>query len=175
MERKGVILDRDGTLINHVHYLYRVDQVKLTNHIKDLLLEMINKGFLFFLQTNQSGVERGLYKKENVQNCNKKMIELIGVKNLFKEVCISYKIDPVTCPNRKPNANFGLNLIQKYQIEKKNLYFIGDDNVDMLTAKNIGCHAIHVNSGKTKKESINFKNVLFMDDVRSALSYLNNL
>ena len=50
------------------------------------------------------------------------MIDLIGVKDLFKEVCISYKIDPVMCPNRKLNANVGLNLIQNYQ--NKNKIFI---------------------------------------------------
>ena len=173
MNNKGIIFDRDGTLIEHIHYLGDPKKVRLISPIKEILTKMKKKGFLFFLQTNQSGVERGFYSKKDVSDCNLRMIELINLENFFTEICISYEVNPDLCLKRKPNPNFGLSLLKKYKISKRDLYFIGDNNVDIDTALNINCNAIHVNSGKVKKESIKNNKVLFFDNVKLALTHIN--
>tara|TARA_Y100000813_G_C24068605_1_gene307612 strand:- start:191 stop:724 length:534 start_codon:yes stop_codon:yes gene_type:complete len=175
MFNKGVIFDRDGTLIEHIDYLGNSKKVKIVKPIKKILKKMKLNGFYFFIQTNQSGVERGFYTKNDVYNCNDRMIFLLDAQNIFDDICISYKIDPNNCRNRKPNPDFGLHVMNKYKIRKENLYFIGDNNVDIETAINIGCNPIHVNSGKVKKNDIIYDKVIFLNDVEKALQYIMKL
>ena len=59
----AVFLDRDGTLIDDVGYLDRLDQVVLYPWTADALRLLRRAGFALVVITNQSGVARGLYSE----------------------------------------------------------------------------------------------------------------
>ncbi len=52
-------LDRDGVLIEDVHYLSRPDQIRLLPGVPQALRDLQALGFLLAVVTNQSGVARG--------------------------------------------------------------------------------------------------------------------
>lgn len=176
---KHIIFDRDGTLIKHVHYLHDKNLVELFPDVKSSLKKLIKLKYNIYLHTNQSGVGRGIYSKEQVVECNKRMIQLIGLgDDIFKKTCIAYDYPPFENSYRKPSPKFGKEIISKFQATKTNLYYIGDAISDLETAKNIGCKAIGVNTGvdnlKTelkKREDLNFP---FFESLESAINKITN-
>ena len=59
-----VVLDRDGTLIRHVPYLSRPEQVEVLPGVVAGLTELRKAGCKLFLHTNQSGIGRGYFSLE---------------------------------------------------------------------------------------------------------------
>ena len=70
---RAVFLDRDGTLIKDAHYLKDPAKVKTIDGVGDALVRMKAAGYLVFMHTNQSGIERGYYDREDVHACNLKI------------------------------------------------------------------------------------------------------
>ena len=109
---------------------------------------MIERNVEIYLHTNQSGVGRGYFKMNDVLNCNNKMIELINLRdNIFKAICIAPDYPPEEKTYRKPSSLFAFELINKYNLDRDSIIYVGDSISDLKTAKNIGCNAYGVMSG----------------------------
>ena len=67
----AVFLDRDGTLIDDVGYLDRLDQVALYPWTADALRLLRRAGFALVVITNQSGVARGFFSEAVVEECHR--------------------------------------------------------------------------------------------------------
>jgi D-glycero-D-manno-heptose 1,7-bisphosphate phosphatase len=148
MKITHIILDRDGTLIKYIPYLFEDEKVELINGTAEALKLLIEKKINLYLHTNQSGVGRGFFKMEHVTDCNKRMIELIGLgEGVFQETCIATDFPPSTITFRKPSNLFASQLIEKNKIKKESIIYIGDSISDLKTAKNAGCNAYGVMSG----------------------------
>jgi D-glycero-D-manno-heptose 1,7-bisphosphate phosphatase len=65
--RKAAFLDRDGTLIDDVGYLSRVNQVRFLPGAVEAVRILNEAGFFVALVTNQSGVARGYFSEETVE------------------------------------------------------------------------------------------------------------
>lgn len=68
--RAGVFLDRDGTLIEDVGYLERLDQLALYPWTADAVRLLNRAGFAAVVITNQSGVGRGIYPESFVHEAH---------------------------------------------------------------------------------------------------------
>ena len=58
---ENVIFDRDGTLIEHIHYCGNPDYVNLNIDVIDFVSVLEQKGINMYLLSNQSGIQRGLF------------------------------------------------------------------------------------------------------------------
>ena len=58
--RRAVFFDRDGTLMEEVHYCSDPALVRVFPGVPDALRHLKAAGFLVFVVTNQSGIGRGL-------------------------------------------------------------------------------------------------------------------
>lgn len=144
---KYIIFDRDGTLIKHFHYLKDASKVELLPTVKESLKILKDKGHKLFLHTNQSGVSRNFFNFNDVILCNNRMIELLGFgSSIFESICIATDLE-TNNTYRKPSTKFGLELIRKYNIESKQITYIGDSISDLQTAKNLKANGIGVNTG----------------------------
>lgn len=63
---KALVLDRDGTLIEHVPYLHKPEDVRLLPGVREGLAAARAGGLTLFLHTNQSGVGRGKIGRAHV-------------------------------------------------------------------------------------------------------------
>ena len=63
----AVFLDRDGTLIEEVGYLDRVDRIEWLPYGIDAVRLLNQAGYAVVIVTNQAGVARGLYGEADVQ------------------------------------------------------------------------------------------------------------
>ena len=67
--------------------------------------------------------------------------------DLFDEICMCPEAPNGVAEYRKPSPRFGRELINKYKCERNDIFYIGDNLSDLLTAKNIGCRGVGVNTG----------------------------
>ena len=87
LPRPALFLDRDGTLIEDLHYLSDPNKVRLLPGVRKCLAALKKDGWLFFLFSNQSGIRRGFCTLEQVNACNQRMLELIGLgQDLFTKI-----------------------------------------------------------------------------------------
>ena len=138
---------------------------------------MIERNVEIYLHTNQSGVGRGYFKMNDVLNCNNKMIELINLRdNIFKAICIAPDYPPEEKTYRKPSSLFAFELINKYNLDRDSIIYIGDSISDLKTAKNIGCNAYGVMSGgydlKTLTKSETDLNYKIFPNLLDIVNYL---
>ena len=155
MKIKYVILDRDGTLIKYIPYLFEKEKVELITGAIEAISLLIKKNIKIYLHTNQSGVGRGYFGISDVVDCNNKMIELIGLgQNIFQEICVAPDFPPSKVSYRKPSSLFANELIKKYDLDKKSIVYIGDSISDLKTARNTGCDAYGVMSGGYDLETL---------------------
>lgn len=145
---KLIVFDRDGTLIRHVPYLCDPAQVELLPGVREGLSQLKLAGHKLFLHTNQSGVGRGYFPIEAAIRCNEELIRKLDFDtNVFEEICISPESPQQVMAYRKPSPRFGCELLARYRLAPADMWYIGDNLTDLLTASNIGCQGVGVNTG----------------------------
>lgn len=150
-----VILDRDGTLIRHIPYLCDPSQVQLLPGVAEGLQRLKRHGCMIYLHTNQSGVGRGYFSMDEVVACNERMIALLPHDaRAFTEICIAPENPENASVFRKPSAAFGKALMARYGFRVHEVCYVGDALTDLLTAQNLGCFGIGVNTGENNLREI---------------------
>lgn len=150
---KTIILDRDG-VINHD----RDDFVKSPDEwlpIKGSLeaIARLNKaGYRVVIATNQSGIGRGLFDLNTLEKIHKKMNQLLAEKGgELAGIYFCPHIPDDHCDCRKPKAGLFKQAQEKFSIDFKQAYAIGDSLRDILAAQAAGCEAFLVKTGKGER------------------------
>ena len=142
-DKFALFLDRDGTLIKDCDYLSNPDKVELLPGVKETLKQLKQKGWLFFLFTNQSGVGRGYFTMKEVNACNARMLELLEAdETFFSRICISTGTPDDPDDYRKPSPKFIFECMKDYHLNPHNCWMVGDKHSDVLAGKNAGIHTI---------------------------------
>lgn len=143
-----VVLDRDGTLIRHIPYLCDPAQVEVLPTVVAGLARLVESRHKLFLHTNQSGVGRGYFSLADAIACNDAMLEKIGLgSDLFEDMCVCPEAPDQDINYRKPSSKYGFEILEKYGKSTQDICYVGDNVTDLLTAKNIGCVGVGVNTG----------------------------
>ncbi len=170
MKRGALFFDRDGTLIEHVHYLRDPAQVRLLPGVSELLAAARDAGYLLFVLTNQSGVGRGYFTLAEAEACNVRMVELIGLgPDVFTEICIAPERPDEPSRYRKPKPDFLLEKIREHELDPEHCVMLGDMPTDWETAANAGIAAVAVRSATSKPKVIAQQEALglpFVSDLR---------
>ncbi len=145
---KAIVFDRDGTLIEHIHYLSNPENVSLLPGVKEGLKKLQMLNCYFFLHTNQSGVGRKFFDINQVHLCNNKMLELLGLgEQVFEKICIATETPEDPILYRKPSPRFAKEIMSIYGFKPFELCFVGDRSSDLEVALELGSMAIGVNTG----------------------------
>ena len=179
-------LDRDGTIIRHVHYLNKIEQVKFYKNLRKSI-ELLKQFGKVFIITNQSAVARGLLSEKDLLKINKYILNFINKTNHLVDkiffcphhIDASVKIYKKDCHHRKPGTGFLEKIYSKNKFDKKKSWFIGDTYVDVKTANNFDINSVLLRTGKSlKKNEFNAKpnfisNNLY-DASKKIINYLND-
>ncbi len=158
--RPGVILDRDGTLIDvvrdeetgSVSVAFHPKQLRLLPGVIDGLGLLAAAGYGFAIATNQPGPAKGQISVDAVERTNRALLELLaehGIVIAALEVCLHHPsggpggdsrwVGECTC--RKPKPGLLLNCIARARFDVARTWMIGDSASDCQAAHAAGVRA----------------------------------
>ncbi len=168
MMKPAIFLDRDGTLIEEVNYLSRVEDLRLFPSTVEAVKALKSSGFLVIVVTNQSGIGRGIFDERAMHDIHDQIqIELDGVIDQFY-FCPHLPCDGCAC--RKP----GLGMIQAaqadFEIDLTRSWIVGDKKIDVETGQLAGLRTALVLTGYGihHKDSLEVLPDIVADDLDAA-------
>ena len=179
----AVFFDRDGVIIEDLHYINNPEDVKLCPNAKTLIRYFFNKKFLVVIITNQSGISKNILTWEDYKKVTNKLIKLLGEPNPIKAIYANSYLSIKPNTNwRKPNPNMILNAAKKLRIDLNKSILIGDRKTDIIAGARAGIpNLFHVKTGHGKEEknlienNLNKKNEIIEGVNKSKVFFINNL
>lgn len=135
----ALLLDRDGTLIEDMHYLSNPADVRILPGVAESLGCLARRNMRFFLVSNQSGIGRGLFSQAAAEACNRRVAELLapfGVVLTDMLFCPHAPEDKCAC--RKPAIGMWRTLRERHNLVPESCIMVGDKEEDILFAANAG-------------------------------------
>lgn len=152
----AIFLDRDGTINKHIEYLHEPEKFELLPGVIEGLLALQKAGFRLVIVTNQAGIGLGYFTKEDLYAVNKEMLKQLSKHGLkIDKIYFSpySKADDSIC--RKPNTWMIDRAVQELNIDLKASFVVGDQSSDIQLARNAGCRAVLVKTGRAGKDGLN--------------------
>ncbi len=153
MKKSYVILDRDGVInYDSAHYIKSPEEWQPIPGSLEAIAKLNRGGFCVLIATNQSGVARGFYDHDVLKKIHEKLTaELESLGGSIEEIfyCPHHPEDNCNC--RKPKPGMLQKIQAKYQLDFKDVFYIGDSIVDMQVAITMNCKPILVLTGNGKK------------------------
>lgn len=151
-ERRAVFFDRDGTLIDDVHYIARPELVRLRPGAARAVARVNAAGWAAVVVTNQSGIARGLLTEEDYARVQARTDALLAADGA--RIDASYHcphLPEVTgpCDCRKPGVLLYQRAAADLGLAPDRSAFIGDRLRDVVPARTLGGLGILVASRST--------------------------
>lgn len=156
--KAAVFLDRDGTIIQDRGHLSSVLDVIFINGSIEAL-KKLQRHFLLFMVTNQSGIAKGIIDHDDVKTVNDHMVKLLadeGIKIKKIYVCPHHSTDNCQCI--KPKRYFLDDAIKNFKIDISRSFSIGDHPCDVKLAENAGGTGVYVLTGHGSKHRNEIEN-----------------
>lgn len=155
--RPALFLDRDGVIVEEVHYLHKIKDVVLIDGAAQLIAKANRNNIPVVIVTNQSGLAREMFTWQEFNQVQERMLSLLHQKS-------GAFIDAVyACPYhksgisvyhhpaheaRKPNPGMILRALKSLPIDASQSWIIGDKASDLGAGKNAGLlGGLHVLTG----------------------------
>jgi D-glycero-D-manno-heptose 1,7-bisphosphate phosphatase len=143
---RAVFFDRDGTLMEEVHYCGEPAQVKVYPGVPDALRKLKVAGFCTFVVTNQSGIGRGLITESQYRAVEAEFLRQIG-DGLLDASYFCPDAPGVPSTRRKPEPGMLLEAAAGFAIDLAGSYLIGDKSADIECGRRAGVSTILVRTG----------------------------
>ena len=147
--RPAAFIDRDGTLVEEVNYLSRVEDLRVFPFTAEALRLLREAGFLIVVVTNQSGIGRSIYSESDMKSIHDAMQEeLEGAIDAFY---FCPHLPDAGCRCRKPMLGMIEDAIADLNIDLNGSWMIGDKKIDVETGLNAGISSAMVMTGYGQK------------------------
>jgi D-glycero-D-manno-heptose 1,7-bisphosphate phosphatase len=139
-----VFLDRDGVLNQERgDYTYRVEDFRIPDGVSESLLKLKNAGFRLVVITNQSGIYKHIFTREEMQACHDYLNSRTG--QLIDDIYYCpYPSAFTESLSRKPGTLLFERAIAKYKIDPSSSWMIGDSPRDIIPASQLGMKTIFI-------------------------------
>lgn len=131
MKKPAVFLDRDGTLIEEVNYLSRVEDLRLFPYTVESVKLLKDNGFLVIVVTNQSGIGRGIYSEADMHGIH------AAIQAELDDAIDGFYFCPhlpdAGCKCRKPGLGMIESAMSDFDIDMENSWMVGDKTLDVET------------------------------------------
>ena len=162
-KRPAIFIDRDGTLVEEVDLLHRVEDLELLSFSASAIKKINNSAYLSFLITNQPVVARNLCDTSVIAQIHNKLETLLGREGAYLNDIYfcphhpsgypcenpDFKID---CNCRKPKTGMISKAVKEYNVDVESSWVIGDRTTDIQTGKNAGMKTILVRTGNAGQD-----------------------
>ena len=156
-----VFLDRDGVINKfpgHGNYVTHLRDFYFLPGALKAIKQLTTAGCAIFVVSNQAGVGRGLFPKENLKEITDHMLTQVqktggDIQKVFYCIHPSEK----NCDCRKPRIGSlkkAFRLVRQKTPAPLEGYFVGDAKMDIEAGRTAGCTTILVLSGKETRRTI---------------------
>ena len=166
---KVIFLDRDGVINQEVGYLHKSKDFKFIDGIFEACKYFQSLEYKVVIVTNQSGIARGYYQEEDFHLLTKWMLtQFHNIDIDILDVFFCPHSPKSTCKCRKPKPGMLLEARDKYDINMKDSWMIGDKEVDIEAAIAAGVNnTILVKSGH-RVDELSTKAKFILDSIRES-------
>lgn len=141
---KAIFLDRDGVINDNTRkHVNKPEDLIIYPGVGEALRKAEQNGFDLFVVTNQGGIELGHLTHEKLEKIHDKMLQDLEPFCHIREVayCPDFK-KPSEC--RKPKPGMILELAEKYDIDLKESWMVGDLETDVQAGVSAGCRTAKI-------------------------------
>ncbi|TNE74384.1 HAD-IIIA family hydrolase [bacterium] len=151
---KAFFLDRDGTLNEDYDFVHLKEEWTWCKGAIDAIKWMNQNKYKVIVVTNQSGIARGRFSLEQVQELHRFVdADLKKHDAWIDDWCIAWwhpkfhgDLDPALLDYRKPGTRFFTEMIHKYNLDPAFCFMAGDKPSDLKPALSLGMKAFYIKS-----------------------------
>lgn len=132
--QKTIFIDRDGTLIEDVGYLSRVEDMRVFPFTAEAIRLLKDNGFLVVVITNQSGIGRKIYDEAAMHAIHGRL--QADLDHMLDGFYFCPHLPGGGCACRKPNPGMLDAACRDLEIDMDGSWMIGDKAIDVRTGKN---------------------------------------
>jgi D-glycero-D-manno-heptose 1,7-bisphosphate phosphatase len=144
--RPGLILDRDGVLVDFVDYLHQADRTRLAEGSADLISRMKAAGVAVGVVTNQAGIARSLYQWSHYFAVEEEIDRQLSAAGAALDGIVACPFHPDFTQGwcdqhsywRKPGPGMIELLLDRLKIDRRRCWLIGDHISDIKAANAAG-------------------------------------
>lgn len=143
--KSAVFFDRDGTLMDEVHYCNAPEAVKALPGAALALRKLCEQGFARVIITNQSGIGRGLISEAQYH-----AVQAALLAQLEGEIDATYfcaELPEGASHRRKPAPGMVEEACLEMGLKTEGSWFVGDKEVDLRCGRAAGLKTILVRTG----------------------------
>jgi D-glycero-D-manno-heptose 1,7-bisphosphate phosphatase len=156
-QKRFVVLDRDGTLINYKPYLSSLSDVSLADGAIEALRTFRALGLGVVVVTNQSGIGRAYFTVSRVHEINELIARQLDAFDLSIDgwyVCPHVPADHCSC--RKPATGLVMRAAAEHGFEPFECFVVGDNPSDVEMGRRICAKTFLVLTGVGGEVSAEF-------------------
>ena len=150
---KLIILDRDG-VINHDsdQFIKSPEEWQPIDGSLDAIAFLTQAGYTIAVATNQSGIARGYFNVQTLNEMHAKMHKLVRqAGGEISGVWFCPHTADSNCDCRKPKTGMILDILDRFQAQASETYLVGDSLRDLQAIASAGGKPILVRTGKGMK------------------------
>lgn len=155
---RALFLDRDGVINVDYGHVYKKSEFDFVPGIFDFVKKYYQMGYIIIVVSNQAGVAKGLYTKDDlaiIDDYMKKQFLANGIEIKDSFYCIHHPDENCDCRKPKPGL---FNLAkEKYDIKMDESIMIGDKMSDLEAAHLAGVKSLVFFKGKYPAMNAPFK------------------
>jgi D-glycero-D-manno-heptose 1,7-bisphosphate phosphatase len=137
--RRALFVDRDGTLNPDLHYLREAERLELYRGVGEALSLAHDHGYQIVCVTNQSGIERGYYTPQEVDEIHVRLNELLRPNRAHVDAFYYCPHAPETgCDCRKPGTALFHRAARDLGLDFATSAIVGDRSLDIEAGDKLG-------------------------------------
>ncbi|NLV90925.1 MAG: HAD family hydrolase [Firmicutes bacterium] len=146
MKKSAVFLDRDGVINrNDRGPVNSPSELVLYPKAAEAIRALKQAGFPLFVVTNQGGVGLGYLSKEELEEIHRYLIaEVESAGGAIDDIVACIHDPSAGCDCRKPKPGMIFALAEKYGLDLKTSYMVGDRDTDIQAGRAAGTKTVFV-------------------------------
>lgn len=172
--KPAIFVDRDGTLIEEVDHLSRVEDMRLFPFTAEAIGLLKAAGYYIIVVTNQSGVARKFFDISDVDAIHQRLQQELS--NAIDGFYYCPHMPDEGCRCRKPSTGMIDDANRDLEIDLTRSWMIGDKLLDAATGRNAGTQSLLVRTGYGQSLNADYqeKGFVVVDDLLAAAKLILN-
>lgn len=147
-KRKAVFFDRDGVLVRgllregEMATPLSLEEFEIEPEAAVLARSLRKRGFLIFVVTNQPDIARRRLNPAVLERMHERLCEALGGEDILSEVYVCPHDNEDVCDCRKPRPGMLLRAAEKWNVDLRRSFIIGDHARDVGAGRAAGCRTI---------------------------------